>query len=173
MLNGLMKKLGISPDVDEEVNMSVEEKAPTVELANHESVVAELAALKTDFEAAQATVESFKAQLEAAQAALAAVEADKAEMAAKAQEKLQADRFSKLQAIVGDEKAEAVMAKLANADDVTFDTVMDAMAASYAAEADSTLFVEAGLDAQPAPVAEKDAVQRLADNIAAQFKTVK
>lgn len=172
MLKGLMKKAGLLPeDKKEEVDMSVDNVTVQVDLANHEAVVAELATLKEGFEAAQAAVESFKAQLEVAQSALAAVEAEKAEMVAQAKEKMFAERFSKMQAIVGDEKATAAMAKLGDADEDTFETVMSVMAASYAAEEKTELFVEKGLDAKPAPVAAKDVVTRLAENIAAQTKT--
>lgn len=181
MLNGLLKKLGIDPDVKkEEVDMSVQEKAPTVELANQEAVVTELAALQSQMTEAQATIEALTsqhadvlAQLEAAQAALAQSEDAKALLVAKAQEEMQTARLAKLAAIVGDTKAEAVMAKMGDATEEMFETVIDAMAASYSAEADSPLFQEAGLDAAPAAPVEKDTTTRLAENLAAQFKNVK
>lgn len=179
MLNGMLKKLGVLPDVNkEDVDMSVQEKAATVELANHESVVAELATLQGQFAEAQASIETMTAQytdvmaqLEAANAALAQSETAQAALAAKAKEDLQTARLAKLSGIVGDAKANAVMATMADASEEMFETVVGAMAASYSAEAESPLFNEAGLDAAPAAVVEKDAVQRLADNLAAQFKT--
>lgn len=112
------------------------------------------------------------AQLEAANAALAQSETAQAALAAKAKEDLQTARLAKLSGIVGDAKAQAVMATMVDASEEMFETVVGAMAASYSAEEESPLFNEAGLDAAPAAVVEKDAVQRLADNLAAQFKTV-
>jgi len=180
MLNGLLKKMGIDPDAKkEEVDMSVQDKAPAVELANYETVVAELATLQGQMTEAQATIETMAAQhadvlaqLEAANAALAQSETAQAALAAKAKEDMNTARLAKLSGIVGDAKAQAVMATMADASEEMFETVVGAMAASYTAEAESPLFKEAGLDAAPAPVVEKDAVQRLADNLAAQFKTV-
>lgn len=172
MLNSLLKKLGIDPDVKkEEVDMSVENIAVQVDLANHEAVVAELATLKEGFEAAQAAVESFKTQLETITAVKEAIEAELAEVKAAAKTKMIAERTAKLSALAGEEKATAVMATLAEASEETFEAVMGAMAASYAAEEKSELFTEKGLDAKPAPVAAKDVVTRLAENIAAQTKT--
>lgn len=173
MLNGLLKKAGILPNDKKEVDMSVEDKAPTVELAQHEAMVAEFTALQGQMADVLATVESMKTELEAAVAAKAAVEAQLAEIEAAAKTELQAERTAKLVALAGEEKAAAVMATMSDASNETFEAVMGAMAASYAAEEKSDLFVEKGLDTKPAPVAEKDVATRLAENIATQLKTVK
>lgn len=141
---------------------------------------AELAELQASFAQVSETLASKEtqladvlAQLEAAKAALAQSETAQAALVAKAKEDLNTARLAKLAGIVGDAKAQAVMTTMADASEEMFETVVGAMAASYAAEAESPLFKEAGLDAAPAPVVEKDAVQRLADNLAATFKTVK
>lgn len=164
MLNAVMKKLGISPDVQkEEVDMSTQDRVAVVELAQHEAIVAQLADV-------QASVQSLTEQLQAAQTALAAAEAYNAEMAAQAQAKVQADRIAKVQAILGTDKAATAMATMENFDEATFDQVLGMMATTYEAESKSALFSEAGVAAEAAAPEEKDAVQRLADNIAAQFK---
>lgn len=146
MLKGMMKKLGMSPDInEEETNMDVTEMAST-ELAADDAIVAELSALKA----------SFAEQTEQLQAALAQVESFKefAEMAAQAKAQAEADaknvklaaRKATIEMNIGTDKADAMLAATENLDDDSFAAIMGVMETTAKAEAESPLFKEAGFD---------------------------
>lgn len=181
MLEKLKKKLGITPATPEasdevtqagdlpeqqkEETMNVEDKA-VVELASHEAVVAELAAMKTEMASFKAAADAMKAEYEEKLSAYAVAEA-----------KAQADahtvkmdaRLSKLKAAVGDVQAEKLMAATQDMDDEAFEKIAGAVAATYDAEANSQLFTEAGVDAEVKEPAKVDMVTRLAAKIDAEF----
>jgi hypothetical protein len=180
MLDKLKKKLGIvpanqeasqevtnageQPEQQKEETMS-DEKA-TVELATHEAVVTELAAMKTEMESFKAATEAMKAEYEEKLTKYAA-----AEEQAKAdalQIKMDA-RMAKLKESVGDTQAETLMAATKDLDDAAFDKIAGAVAATYDAEANSQMFTEKGVDAEVKEPAQVDMVTRLAAKINAEF----
>lgn len=170
MLDALKKKLGIkpvTPEASEEVEttgtlpeqekeetMSVEDKAQ-VELAAHEAVVAELAALKTEMDSFKAAAEAMKAEYE-----------EKLSAYAEAEEKAKADalatkmaaRRKAAEATMGTEKASAFMAATEHMDDATFESLCNVFTTNATAEAESEMFQEVGVetkaDAQPEPKVE-------------------
>ncbi len=163
MLNGLKKKLGILPsDETKEVEMTTENLTVTVDMANHEAVVAQLA------EAATA-IESLTAQLQAAQASLAQFEKEKAEAVAEAAKAKTDARLTKLQEVVGDAKAAELMVAFEGLDDKVFEAMAGALSKNMATEAESEPFVEKGVDAEVQTPVEADMVTRLAAKIKAEF----
>jgi chromosome segregation ATPase len=87
------------------------------------------------------------AQLEAAHATLAAIESDKASLIAKAVEAKNLTRKEKVEATLGTDKAESVLAATASLDDAAFDAVLSAFSANFEAEANSPSFQEKGITA--------------------------
>lgn len=182
MLDKLKKKLGIvpanpeasqevtnageQPEQQKEETMSVQDNAQVVELATHEAVMTELAALKTEMESFKAATEAMKAGYEEKLTKYAA-----AEEQAKAdalQVKLGA-RMAKLKDSVGDEQAEKLMEATKDLDDAAFEKIAGAVAATYDAEANSEMFTEKGVDAEVKEPAKVDMVTRLAAKIDAEF----
>lgn len=181
MLDKLKKKLGITPanpeaskevtqagalpEQQKEETMTVEDKA-YVELASHEAVVAELAAMKTELDSFKAAAEAMKAEYEEKLSAYAAAEVQAKADAHKV--KMEA-RMSKLKTAVGDVQAEKLMAATQDMDDEAFDKIASAVAATYEVEAESQMFTEAGVDAEVKEPAKVDMVTRLAAKIDAEF----
>lgn len=158
MLDKLKKKLGITPanpEASEEVTqagdlpeqqkeetMTVEDKAH-VELASHEAVVAELAAMKVEMASFKAAADAMKAEYEEKLAAYAAAEAQaKADAIAV---KLAARR-SAAEAVMGTEKATAFLAATENMDDATFESLRSVFVTAATAEASSEMFKEVGVE---------------------------
>lgn len=138
-----------SAETQEEVEMTEIEKAT---LAAAEQKTAELTvalntatATLTEKETAFAEL---SAKLEAAQAALNASEEAKAALAAEAATKRLEARTAAIEAAVGDGKAEALLAATDKMDDEQFNTIVSAMAASFDAEAKTTMFNEQGAAAE-------------------------
>jgi aspartyl/asparaginyl-tRNA synthetase len=169
MLNGLKKKLGIVSDNNQEEKVEMTE----TNQAEMSVITAELTELKATFAQVSATLADTQAQLEAATTALASVAAEKEAVEAAAKQAKMDARMTKLVSAVGDERAVALMAATEQLDDAAFDAVATAVTVNMDKEAESEMFSEAGVDAQAAPVVEKDAVSRLAENIAAQFNLKK
>lgn len=158
MLDKLKKKLGITPATPEASNeveqagalpeqqkeetMNVEEKAH-VELASHEAVVAELAAMKTEMASFKAAADAMKAEYEEKLSAYAAAE-EKAKADAIAVK--MAARKKTVEAAMGTEKAGAFMAATENMDDTTFESLCAVFASNAAAEASSEMFKEVGVE---------------------------
>lgn len=116
----------------------------------------ELAAKTDEAMALAAQVAELTAKLDEVQAIVAAVEAEKAEMLAKAAEAKLAARKAQVVAAIGTEKADALLAATENLDDAAFAAVVSAMAGSVEAEATTSLFVEQGVaaDADASKVTE-------------------
>lgn len=166
MLDKLKKKLGImpaNPEASQEVTqagalpeqqkeetMNVEEKAQ-VELASHEAVVAELAAMKTEMASFKAAADAMKAEYEEKLSAYAAAE-EKAKADAVAA-KL-ATRRAAVEANIGTDKADAFMEATKELDDTAFAAICSAMAGSAKAEAESELFKEVGVETKAEATAE-------------------
>jgi len=169
MLNGLKKKLGILPnEVKKEETMSVERSAQ-IELAVHEAVVAELSALKASFAEQAAEMVSMKDALEKANAALAVVAEEKAAVEAAALQAKMDARRTKLQDIVGDVKAEELVAAFEGLDDKVFEAMANTLSANMEQESKSAQFNEQGVDAEVKEPTEVDMVTRLAAKINAQI----
>jgi len=134
----------------EEVEMTEIEKAT---LAAAENKTAELTvALETATAALAEKALSFaelNAKFEAATAALNASEDAQKELATQAATKRLEARTEAIKAAVGTDKAEALLAATDAMDDVAFNTIVSAMAASFDAEAKTPLFQEAGADVKP------------------------
>lgn len=151
MLDALMKKLNIGTKEDAEAATEVATETLTVTV-DTTTLQAELDAIKAEFgtqlEQATAALAEMTSKFEAAQAALAAVEAEKAEMLAKAAEAKLTARKEKVVAAIGTDKADALMAATVDMDDAQFTTVVSALAGSVEAEAKTDLFVEQGVAAE-------------------------
>lgn len=146
MLKGIMNKLGISPDIEEEVTMSVANLAPAN--LNIEAVVAELSTLKASFED-QANVlagvisELAQANVELAAFKEAAVQAE-ADMLAMKMAKRKAD----VEMNIGENEQSAALLEATSAmTDEQFAAVVGAMGVKAKAEAESPMFKEAGVEA--------------------------
>lgn len=114
----------------------------------------ELTASYTELQAQLKEVETFKEKLVA--------DAAKAKMDA---------RQSKIVASVGTEKAPALLAATQGLDDAAFEAIVGAIGTSMETEASSPLFTETGVEAEAEAVAEVDPVKKLADSLAAKFKS--
>lgn len=162
-------------DSQEEVTSMTTEKDQALLATDITTTTAELTAqLSTVTESLttlQASFAELQTQLEAAQAVSAALEADKAALVAEDATKVAATRLTKLEAVLGTEKAPVMLASLSGLDEASFETVLSGMAATYEAEAKSEMFQEKGVAAEAAPVVEADVAQRLAASFAAQFKS--
>lgn len=90
--------------------------------------------------ALETQVDELKAQVEALQAA-------QAESEAKAADAKLAQRRARIEAALGSERGEAVMAVTANLTDENFEVVVDAMRAAGDKEAQSPMFQEQGVEA--------------------------
>lgn len=120
-----------------------------------DAMASELAELKANFAQVSETLAATQEQLVTATKALAeanaaveAVAAAKAEAEAKAlQEKMDA-RLTKLQGVVGDVKADALMAATKEMNDEAFNEVVAALQVNMDEEAQSSQFTETGVDAQ-------------------------
>lgn len=161
---------------EEDVSMTTETQAAVV--ANEAStkviatLTAQLATVTEQLTTLQSQLAEVSAKAEAAQAALDASEAAQAALAAQAVEKRLQERTKAVEAAVGTEAAPALLAATEDLSDEKFNTIVSAMAASADKEATTDAFKEVGASAEtPTPVVEVDAVQKLADSIAAKFKT--
>ena len=166
-----LKKFFTAVEPKEDPEMAQEPtQAPALAVNQTAELATAQAALATQAEAlstALAEVATLKQGLEQATAQLAALTA---ETAAK---RLQA-RKEAIEAAVGTVKAPALMAATESLDDTQFNAVIGAMAASFDAEAKSTMFTEAGVAAEVIPEAvEKDTVAKLAAAIEAEFNQTK
>jgi uncharacterized protein YmfQ (DUF2313 family) len=149
MLSRITKKLGLSPDVNKEENMTTEnivEAASEVQAlqAAFNLKSEELATALANIATLQATIDAYAQKEVQAQA-----DALKAKMDA---------RMSAIKANLGDDKAEAFMEATKGLDDAAFAAITSAMAGSLAAEAKSDMFVEVGVETKAeAPVEEEKA----------------
>lgn len=148
MLEKFKKKLGIEGQV-KEVEASAELSDVQAQLAEALSQVETANAMIAEMTAAHAeALSAVERELEAAKAALDALKAEKAEMIAKAEAAKQKARKEKVVAIIGTEKADALMAATAHLDDAAFEAVVSALAVSVEVEASSDMFKEVGVDAE-------------------------
>lgn len=116
---------------------------------------AELATVQAAFSALQEQFTTLTASYAEAQAALQSSSDAQAAMAVAALLKRDEQRAIQMTATVGTLKAPKVLASLKDADDATFATVLEAMAASYDKEAESAMFSEIGVATDAAVVEEK------------------
>lgn len=80
-------------------------------------------------------------------------------------------RKDKLEAVIGTETLETTFMAIKSLDDASFEVVLKGFEAAKADEAKGKMFTEKGASADGKTTAETDEVKRLADKIAAQFKT--
>lgn len=133
----------------EEVEMTEIEKAT---LAAAENKAAELTVAletaNTAFADATKQVAELTAKYEAAQAALNASEAAQKELAIQAAEKRLTARTEAIKLAVGDGKVDALLAATDGMADEQFNVIVNAMAASFDAEAKTPAFTEQGAAAE-------------------------
>lgn len=145
-----LKKFFKAPEghSQEEVDMTTKEGQPELVVdTNNADLSAQLVAATAQLAEAQASAAQMSSELATLKAAFAVIEKEKADMLAKAvADKAQARR-EKVEATLGTEKAEEVLAATANLDDTSFGTIVDAFAKSLDAEAKSSTFQEKGLTA--------------------------
>ena len=155
MLDAIKKKFFnsskevVMEDPKEQPEMSV---APTAELSE---MVAKMALQTESFAKMQEQLATLTTQYAEAQAALKASDDAQAALVAATLLKRDEQRSAQLTALIGTEKAPAVLAKFSALDDATFETFMGAMAASYEKESESAMFKEIGVSAEAAVVEEK------------------
>lgn len=135
-----------------QAEMSVEMAAELTELkASFAQVSEALATMTTQFEDATA-------KLEAANAALAAVAAEKEAVEAAAKQAKMDARMSKLVEAVGDVQASALMTATEGMEDAAFEKIVTALSVNIDKEANSEMFNETGVDAQPKAAEEEKPV---------------
>lgn len=155
MLKSLQKVLS---KTEPEVKLSAEDIQAAVAQAL-EGVKAEFEEFKQTAEALLAASEEKVAGLQAeladlagklaeAQSALEAANAEKAKAEADGLAVKLAARKEKLVAALGTERADALLKVTEGMEDVAFEAVVAALGVSAAAEANSSMFTEAGVDAQ-------------------------
>lgn len=107
-----------------------------------------LAANKASMDAMANVVAEMTKKLDITTTELSAIKAAKAALDADVKAKAEVSRKSKLEAAVGTDKAPALLESLKTLDDAAFDSVVGAMSASFAAEANSAAFKEVGVAAE-------------------------
>lgn len=156
----------------EDIAMTDEEKQAQLAAENKTAEMAASleAASKALAEKEQAFAE-MATKLEAATAALSALEAEKAQLKAEANAKVQAERKDKLAQAVGEDKATEMVASFESLSETQFDAVVGAMAKSFEVEASGKMFKEQGADVEADTTTLLDPVKRLGAMIAAATKT--
>lgn len=132
----------------EEVDMTTKEGQPELVVDDKTTeLTAQLEVATSQLADAQASVATMSAEIETLKTAFAAIEKEKSDVLAKAlTDKVQARR-EKVEATLGTEKSEEVLAATANLDDASFDSIVSAFANSFEKEATSATFQEKGLTA--------------------------
>lgn len=130
--------------------MEDQKEQPEMSVAELSEMVAKMALQTEAFAAMQEQMATLSAKYVEAQAALQASDDAQAMLVAAALLKRDEQRAIQMTATVGTIKAPKVLASLKDADDATFATVLEAMAASYEKEADSAMFKEVGVAAEAA-----------------------
>lgn len=139
-------------------------------------VKAEVEKLQADFEAfkseANALIAQADAEKEELKKQIEAMQAEKENMVAEAAAKKLQERKAKVEMAIGEnDKASKLLAATENMTDEQFEAVVSALAGSMEAEAKSEMFQEVGVSASAdASKVGVDPVQKLAANLAAQFK---
>lgn len=133
----------------EEVDMTAKEGQPELVVNdNTAELSAQLEAATSSLAVANESVAKLSAELNEVKAALAAVEKEKADALAQAvADKAQARR-EKVEAALGTDKADEVLAATQSLDDASFESIVTAFALSFDKEAKSPAFQEKGLTAQ-------------------------
>lgn len=158
MLDHLKKTFGLTEASSAEVNANQVSELNT-----------QLSELSSKFEEAQSVNLALTEQVAQLASQLQESQTKLAEMTAKAEAemvnaaKVKADaRMSKLVETVGSVKAEGLFAATKDMDDVGFDAIVGAVAATYKSEEESPLFKEVGATAEVdvASVTEKSALQK-------------
>jgi chaperonin cofactor prefoldin len=145
MLKGIQKLMNNKHEGD--VEMSAAELATELSTtkATLESQVALFSELSGKYASLEAAFTELTSNFESAQTALAAVEAEKKELATKAEEARLVARKEKIVAAVGTSQADALMAAVGGLEDAQFNAVVSAMATSREAEANTEAFQEVGV----------------------------
>jgi vancomycin resistance protein YoaR len=147
MLDGLKKKLGITPNVEKEaVTDKLKVVMSVTETDEYKELLEGFKEQSTQLDAALAQVLSLTAQLEQFAEAKAAAEAEAKKV------KMDA-RMASLSKEVGDERAKKVLAATEGMDDAAFTAIADALKMSADTEAKSTLFTEQGASEEVTPEA--------------------
>jgi chromosome segregation ATPase len=159
MLEALKKKLGITDEKNKIVLDASTITAETVKTLTEatEAALNDLGAAEALMSEQATTIATLTDQLATATAALATVEDAKQAALAEAKAAKTAARKAVVVGAIGDAKAEAFLAATEGLDDAAFEAVTSALVGGVAAEADSALFTEVGVDANvdtTKPVAE-------------------
>lgn len=171
MLKKLFKRAAPAASQEESSVMTTQETQPELAVDNKTAEMAtQLATATETMTAMNEKFAAMQADFDKVSAKLAAVEAEKAEMVNKAKEVMMASRKEKMSAVLGDVESIPVLASLESADEVTFNTVLNAFAVNRKAEANSEMFTEKGVTAETKVEAEADTATRLAAKVAAQYK---
>ncbi len=153
MLEALKKKLGITDEKNKivlDANTITAETVKTLTEAT-EAALNDLSAAETLLSEQVTTIATLTEQLATAQAALAAVEGAKEAALAEAKAVKAAARKVVVVGAIGDAKADAFLAATQGLDDAAFEAVTSALVGGVAAEADTALFKEVGVDANVDP----------------------
>jgi hypothetical protein len=158
MLEALKKKLGGNAEANEGVGIvtSVTESEEFKQLstdfatlkASHDSLAADLKAATELLDETNAKLGEVTEKLTAAQVIVDEVNAAKAAAQAEAHALKMAARKAAVVAAVGEAKATAFLAATESLDDAAFEAVAAALTGTVAAEANSALFKEVGVDGQ-------------------------
>lgn len=168
MLKELQKALGMKPAEKQVTTETLELKLDTSDIqATVDAMKAEFDEFKQTAEAllaeSEAKTKSLTEQLEAANALVAdfraaavMAEAEKLQAVADAAAAKLAGRKEKLVALLGTERADALLTVTENMEDAGFDAVVSALGVGAAAEADAPLFKEVGatVEADAAQIVE-------------------
>lgn len=145
---------------EEKVEMATETMQVQVEMPAE--MVAEITELKASFAQVsevlatkEAALAEMATKLEQAEAALATIAAEKEVVEAAAKQAVKDARMSKLVEAVGDVQASALMTATEGMEDAAFEKIVTALTVNIDKEANSEMFNETGVDAQP-KAAEED-----------------
>ena len=160
-----------SAEHTKEVEMTVEQKTTADAMAAQLKEAQEtLTSQAADLEALTDLVAEMSGKFEKAQEALAASEAVKADLVTKAATARLEARTKAITESVGTSQLTVLLAATDAMADEQFNTIVGAMAKSFAVEAKSEMFTEKGVAAESTHV-ETTAVSRLAAKIAEEFKS--
>lgn len=143
----LLANIGIKPEAAAPVDEAVAALQTEFD-AFRASAEADQAELQAALTAALAAVQEGETQREELAAQLAALLAAQADAAANAEKAKAEARKAKIVAVVGTERANALIEATANLADAAFEAVLSAWTVASATEAKSGMFTETGADAE-------------------------
>lgn len=159
MINAIKKAFNGGKGTTEMKDQTAKVELATDELVAQLSASQEaLASQSAEFSAVTEQLAKMTQDFQEVKAALDAVETAKKALVKEAHEKKMSLRKEKIVATVGTDKAEALMVATESLEDTQFEAVVQAMASTFVAEADTAMFKEIGVATKEADASKVEEV---------------